>query len=395
MSADVCRIAIVSTHPIQYLVPVYRALAFRPDVELEVFYFTDFGQRASYDARFGKAFAWDVDLLSGYRSSLLTNRSPKPSPRFFGSFCPKMADVLNGSYDALIVPGYKCVGYLQAVAAGLRRNLPVLLRGESRDRPNQTLTKQFMRDAALRPFFRRITAFLAIGQMAHDHYTRLGVPDEKIHFSPYCVDNDRFETARTTLEGQRSDIRAAWGIPTNAIVAVIPGKLVAGKAPLDALRAASACGNEDLWLLFAGDGPQREDLVNAARTLGFSRYVVTGFVNQDAMPRAYAAADMLLLPSHSETWGVVVNEAMISGLPAFVSRAVGCAPDLVRPGLTGGTFDAGNISELAEVLCCATGSVAELQRMGARARDLVARNYSPAAAADGIVTGVRAAVHRH
>jgi glycosyltransferase involved in cell wall biosynthesis len=306
-----------------------------------------------------------------------------------------MADVLNDSYDAVIVPGYKCVGYLQAVAAGLRRNVPVLLRGESRDRPNQTRTKQIVRDAVLRPLFRRIAGFLAIGQMAHLHYSRLGVPDAKIHFSPYCVDNDRFETARATLASQRSDIRAGWGIPHDAVVAVIPGKLVAGKAPLDALRAACDCADEKLWLLFAGDGPQRDEVVNAARALGFSRYIVTGFLNQDAMPRAYAAADMLLLPSRSETWGVVVNEAMISGLPAFVSRAVGCAPDLVRPGLTGGAFDAGNISELAGVLRRAAGSVADLQRMGARARDLVATNYSPAAAADGIVTGVRAALRRH
>ena len=75
-----------------------------------------------------------------------------------------------------------------------------------------------------------------------------------------------------------------------------------------------------------------------------------GFKNQTELPAYYAAADLLALPSVSETWGLVVNEAMACGTPAVVSAAVGCAPDLIEEGVTGATFPVGDVPAFAEAV---------------------------------------------
>jgi len=113
-----------------------------------------------------------------------------------------------------------------------------------------------------------------------------------------------------------------------------------------------------------------------------------GFLNQREMPRAYAAADALVLPSASETWGMVVNEAMASGLPTFVSSSVGCAPDLITEGETGRTFQVGDAVGLAKLLASAAASPSQLGAMGARAARAVLA-FSADAAAEGVVQATR------
>ncbi len=98
-----------------------------------------------------------------------------------------------------------------------------------------------------------------------------------------------------------------------------------------------------------GDGALRPEIEAAVAQSG-APVSLLGFFNQSQMPEAYALADALILPSQAETWGLVVNEAMASGLPAIVSTAVGCAPDLIESGSTGETFIAGDIAGLCDAV---------------------------------------------
>jgi glycosyltransferase involved in cell wall biosynthesis len=112
-----------------------------------------------------------------------------------------------------------------------------------------------------------------------------------------------------------------------------------------------------------------------------------GFLNQTEMARAYAAADLLVLPSEArETWGLVVNEAMASGRAAIVSSAAGCTPDLIVEGVTGHSYAVGDMDRLAALLRAAAAQPAELPRMSEAARRHVAA-FSAAAAADGVIQG--------
>jgi glycosyltransferase involved in cell wall biosynthesis len=120
-----------------------------------------------------------------------------------------------------------------------------------------------------------------------------------------------------------------------------------------------------------------------------------GFVNQTEIVRAYVAADCLVLPSDTgETWGLVVNEAMASGLPAIVSDEVGCGPDLVTEDVTGSIFPMGDVDALADRLTRFAGDPAGLRGMGARARERVSSQYSVERAVAGTLAAIDAIVAR-
>ena len=144
-------------------------------------------------------------------------------------------------------------------------------------------------------------------------------------------------------------------------------------------------------LLFVGEGELRPDLEALARRLGLQRVSFAGFKNQRELSRYYHAADLLVLPSlHSETWGLVVNEALHHGVPVVVSDAVGCAPDLVEIGVTGEICEAGSVPALAAALLRA-GRLVGRSEADALCRSRVA-GYSVERAAAGIAEAYEAVV---
>jgi glycosyltransferase involved in cell wall biosynthesis len=167
------------------------------------------------------------------------------------------------------------------------------------------------------------------------------------------------------------------------------GRLVEMKRPLDLVEATARLPDKARWLVaFAGAGPLAASIEARARALSV-RVAMLGFVNQAELPRIYGASDLLGLPSSSgETWGLVVNEAMASGLPAVVSDAAGCAPDLIEEGRTGFAFPSGDLAALARAL----ERGAELRSdPGARAAlEAMTRAHSPARAAEQIILAIEA-----
>jgi glycosyltransferase involved in cell wall biosynthesis len=112
------------------------------------------------------------------------------------------------------------------------------------------------------------------------------------------------------------------------------------------------------------------------------------------MPAAYAASDALVLPSDAtETWGLVVNEAMASGLPTIVSDQVGSGPDLVRPDETGMVFACGDVEQLTQIMASLSGDPARLGRLAVGARRHVAK-YSVDAVVSGTLAAIRAVGRR-
>ena len=180
---------------------------------------------------------------------------------------------------------------------------------------------------------------LAVGQRNEHFYARYRAP--RIVFAPHSVDNERFAVCPPV---RRVELLGRWALDPARPVIMFCGKLIAVKRPLD-LASAVARLSEQVTTLFVGDG----ELAGAVRTaLPPGTGAVTGFVNQRELPAYYHAADILVLPSQSEPWGLVVNEAMTAGVLPVVSDRVGCGPDLVR-GL-GEIYPWGDIVALAAAL---------------------------------------------
>lgn len=392
------RVAYLISHPIQYQVPLLQRLARHPEIDLQVYYMDHQGVRPRRDPEFGVPVQWDLPLLDGYAWTLLRNISPWPEADHFLRFIhPGIIPILyHGRFDALIVHGYnRATDWLAFLGARLSRT-PLLLRGESTLRQEATrrgrrplwvaVAKRILSWALLR----RVDGALAIGILNRQFYQAYGVPEARIFSTPYAVDNERFLAEAHRLAPSRAVLREQLGGPAGFPVVLCVGKLIARKRPMDVIEAlAQVADRHPAVLVYVGEGGERHHLTEAAARRGLRHVIITGFVNQTEISRYYAAADILVLPSGHEPWGLVLNEAMCFGLPVVASDAVGAAPDLVRPGENGFVYPAGNVEVLAGVLKGLLADPVARARMGARSREIVAA-YSYDADLRGILDALHA-----
>ena len=383
------KLGVLTSHPIQYQAPLFRALSERVDLHVH------FAHRASGDnqaeAGFGVGFDWDVDLTSGYANSFLRNIAKRPSiSRFDGCDTPEVVRcIAAGGYDAFLVFGWHLKAYLQAARACRRLGVPVLARTDSHLEAPRSLAKRAIK-ALLYPFFlRRFDAFLPTGSRAGDYLLRYGISADRIFVVPYCVDVERFRRqAAVARHHKRQAVRAGWGVNPGERVLLFVGKLIECKRPADLLSAVRRLAQLGVSAraVFVGAGRLEADLKRQAEGQGVPAHFA-GFKNQTEMPAIYAAADVMVLPSESETWGLSVNEAFACGLPAVVSDAVGCTPDMIDEGLTGSVFRVGDVAGLATAVLGLASDGREAARSAALAEK--SAQYSPARSADAVVEAMR------
>ena len=373
--------AYVLTHPIQYYTPVLRHMARSAGDEFEVLYCS--GELASSHARsgFGVEYRWDTPLLDGYRYRFLRNSAKVPSTSSFaGLDNPELGPIVaSRKYTAVVVNGWHFKSAWRTILACWRHKVPLLVRSDSHLRGSRT-SRKWAKWPLYRSLIPRIDGCLAAGSWSRDYFENYGAREDQIFTIPHCVDNRRFEHDMELLRPQREALRRQWGIAPHATVFLFAGKFIDVKRPADFVSAIgrSALSDSSIVGLMAGDGPLRAQCEERARTSG-APVRFTGFLNQSRIPEAYAAADALVLPSETETWGLVVNEAMACGLPSIVSDGVGCGPDIVHPGVTGDIFPMGDVEALAELML----RHRDLPTMGRNAQQKI-ESYSAESAAKAL-----------
>jgi glycosyltransferase involved in cell wall biosynthesis len=399
---DPLRLGVLASHPIQYHAPWFRALA--KVAHLQVF-FARQPKPQEQGAGFGQAFKWDVDLLSGYESRFLQNNAHQPGVNhFFGCDTPEIAEIIGGRriedreqrrFDAFIVCGWNLKSYWQAIRACRRAGIPVLVRGDSQLRTRRSVLMRIAKELSYPIILRQFDTFLSVGQRNAEYLKHYGVATAKICFAPHCVDNEWFAARANNARVQKATMRASWNAGEDTMVLLYVGKFQSIKRPADILDAATRLRARGLQaiVVFVGAGELERELRDQTHRLRVNAQF-EGFKNQTELPCYYAAADVLVLPSQSETWGLSVNEAMACGLPAIVSDAVGCAPDLIDEGETGFTFEVGDTRQLAEKLEMSY----KLKKNGHDFRAALAakmRIYSIERAVQGTVEAAEQAAKRH
>lgn len=347
------RLAILASHPIQYQAPFYKELAKYSEIDLKVFYCSDLGLRSYKDKEFGKEIKWDIPLLDGYDSEFLQNISPIPDlSTFFGLINPGIITKLRREkYDAVLVHGWAVLTNLFISISSFYHRVPIILRSETNLLSKMPLWKKSFKYLVLRSLFKSVSAFLAIGTLNKEFYKSYGVPEEKIFLAPYTVNNEFFGLKAKELIPKKNLLKQELGIPLSIPVVLFSGKLVDRKCPMDLLRAFEVVIKDiNAALVFVGEGLLRNNLENYTKEKGIKNVYFTGFKNQNEISNYYVIADVLVLPSSFEPWGLVVNEAMCFGLPIIVSDQVGAGADLVKDNVNGFVYECGNITMLTDKL---------------------------------------------
>jgi glycosyltransferase involved in cell wall biosynthesis len=387
------RLAILTTHPIQYHGAWFRRLAAEPGLSLEVFYCHKATAKEQASAGFGVEFDWDVSLLDGYPHRFLRNVARQPAIAGFGGLDnPEIKNIIaNEHFDAVMINGWHYKSAWQAMRACWKTGTPVMVRSDSHLQAERPLAKRIAKRPFYSWFISKLDVCLPVGKWSSDYFLHYGAAPERVFIVPHVVDTDYFESESQRLKPQRDTLRAQWGLD-DAAVFLFAGKFIENKRPLDFVKAITQAARKGARVagLMVGDGPLRNECEELVRNNNLP-IKFTGFLNQSRMVEAYVSADALVLPSTAETWGVVVNEAMACGRPCFVSDGVGCGPDMVRTAETGTLFAVGNTEGLGVMLSEFAANKKQMGWMGERAKDQ-AQKYTLSVAVDRMVEALEIVV---
>jgi glycosyltransferase involved in cell wall biosynthesis len=326
------KLKIISPHPVQYQVPLWRQLradGWKVDV---AYYHPGTSSQPALDEDFGIEIQWDVDLLDGYPHVFFNQGRANFSLREQAACFWKMLSWLLADRNVpVLFMGWfaESIWTLWLVAVLLRR--PHLIISETTPGSFYSSPKPRWRVSFLQWLLKNTPACLYIGKLNLEFLLAMGVDQSRLFHAPYSIDVDRFFSESTRLAGGRAELRRLHGMDPALPAFLFCGKLIEKKRPMQLLQSYRDAGlQKHAQLIFVGEGPLRPELEGCIQSAGLDHVHVIGFLNQSQMPLAYVLGDVLCLPSGStETWGLVVNEAMACGLPILISESVGCAPDLV------------------------------------------------------------------
>lgn len=366
------RLAILTLHPIHYQSALWRRLAQEPDLDPEVWFCSDEGlDTADPVSGYGQAVSFGLPLLQGFRSRFWRNLPLSRNPSSF--WCRVNLDIITalrrGRYDALFVHSYHNFTQLAAILVARRLGTKVLVRSEPTLKLQVNASRQSLKGILLPRLFGQVDACMAIGTLNRKYYRHYGVSEAKIFLMPYAVDNAYFFQQREIWAPQRERLKQEYGIAAPQVILYV-GRFQRRKRVMDLIQAFESLGMAGVSLVLVGTGEDFEACRGYVSNHHLTQVHLLGFRNQTELPRLYAMGDVFVLPSEDEPWGLVINEAMCSGLPIVASEGVGAAADLVRPGDNGFRFPPGDRAALVQALRLTLQDGAK-ERMGQASLEII------------------------
>lgn len=278
--------------------------------------------------------------------------------------------------DVLIIGGYSYAACWAAFLWAKKNRKKVILWSAS----NEEDRDRFFLKERLKSFFvKRCDAANVYGQRNRDYLVKLGMTKDKIFIKGNCTDNTFYYEQTAKLGAKRQDLCREFGVPLHNFLYI--GRFSREKNIFRLLKAYRMLNANDSWgLILVGNGPQMSEIENYIKNFAINNVLLPGFQQKEKIPKFLGVSDVLILPSISETWGLVVNEAMAAGLPVLVSNRCGCYPDIVKHGVNGFSFDPFDEAELLDCMKNIIENKKHLQNMGQASLDII-KDYTPERAA--------------
>jgi glycosyltransferase involved in cell wall biosynthesis len=375
------RLVILTEIIAPYRIPVFNALAARDEVEPHVIFLSETDPGLRQWQVYSGEIRFSYEVLKSYRRRV---------GRFNVLVTRGVGAALQASDPHVILGGgYNYLAMWQAQRWARRHHVPFLLWSES----NAVDARRnfWWVEAAKRRFIHSCQGYVVPGTSAAGYLKTFGVAADTIFVAPNAVDVERFSRAAQDAR-QDPGRRTRLGLPERYLLYV--GRFVRAKGVFDLLTAYATLPEEtrrSVGLVLAGDGQEREELVRRSREIDPGKVVFPGFLQRDELAAYYALAEALVFPTHSDTWGLVVNEAMACGLPVIVTDVAGCVADLVRDGEHGQVVG----TRKPEALSCAMRrllNAEELRRQMGHLSLATSSRFTPQAWADGIIRAVTGSV---
>jgi len=336
------KLAIITTHPIQYYAPWFAMLSERNKLILKVFYTFSQWKNNFVDKGFLKEVKWDIPLLENYDYEFVENTSKKPDLFSFFGIENKNLNSKISEYnpDAILFIGWNYASHLGAMRY-FHGKKKIWFRGDSTLLDENFGIKKFLRRQFLKRVYNYVDTAFYVGQNNKNYFLAHNLKEKNLVFAPHAIDNERFSTNEKEFETLAQKWREELNIPENSKTILFAGKFENKKNPLFIIQAA-----KDLpvfTFILTGDGELKKKLLSES----LPNLVFLPFQNQTQMPILYRLANIFVLPSKGpgETWGLAINEAMACKRAVLVSNKCGCAIDLVKNNENGFIFNFDDYSD--------------------------------------------------
>jgi len=250
---------------------------------------------------------------------------------------------------------------------------PIIFRGETDLLKEEPILNKIIKKTLIKILFKKINAFLYSYSKNKEFYKYYGVPERKLFFHPCAVDNEFFQKKAEELKRDRIKNRRKLKIPEDALVILFVAKLIPRKRPMDLIKAYELLQNKKVYLVFVGDGPEREKIKNYIKKKKLKNILLVGFKNQSELPIYYVMADIFVLPSEYDPSPKVMNESMNFGLPVITTNKVGTAYDLIKNGENGFIYQVGDIKKLLDCLSRLIKNPELTKKMGKKSLEIVSK----------------------
>ncbi len=365
------------SHPIQYQAPLLRQISKSSDIDLTVLFENDETMGPYLDKGFKRAVEWDIPITEGYKYSIVKGASELASQLY--------------RYDVLWIHGWDSSLRRKALSIASSAGIPVLMRGENTltAMPDGLMLRGIIKRYYLKRLFKNCSGFLCIGSDNRDYYKSHGIEDARLFSMLYSVDNTFFDVQSRAAALRRDAFRQELGLEPKRPVILFAGKLMSRKRPLELLQAwrrFNQSSSQSSYLIFVGDGEERAALDKA--TYGEKGVRILGFKNQKELPAFYDLADVFVLASEREPWGLAINEAMACGTAVIASEECGCSNDLIDDSC-GKVVSVDDPNALVAALNYILSDPSRAMKMGETARNKISHwNF------DQNIEGLRAAIRK-
>tara|TARA_B100000989_G_scaffold97555_2_gene71029 strand:- start:2946 stop:4088 length:1143 start_codon:yes stop_codon:yes gene_type:complete len=336
------KLAIITTHIIQYQIPLFKELK-KKNIDTSVFFASNHGLKKSYrDPEFLVKFNWNsyTNLLKGFKSFFPKVQKFKIND-FRLSFDGIEEKLKNGKFDAIFILGWNNFHYLNAIRIAKKYNIKIIFRCENNLKATNNFFIKLLKKILLRLLFKKFKYFLSIGKLNNNFYLHHKVDKSKILQAPYFVDNKFFKVGI-----KKKKIKKRLNLSYKKIILFV-GKLNERKRPFDFINLAKINKkNKNLFFLMIGDGKLKKKCLEKIDKDKIKNILLKGFVNQKELREIYKISDLYIQTSSYETWGLTINEAMASGTPVLCTKSCGAYYDLIKNRNTGMSYESANISEL-------------------------------------------------
>jgi 1,2-diacylglycerol 3-alpha-glucosyltransferase len=375
------RLVIITEIISPYRIPLFNALANRTELQLHVIFLAETDPLLREWNVYKNEIRFSYEVLRSWRkriagTHLLLNRGVT---RALGRADPTL----------ILCGGYNYLASWQAQRWARRHNVPFLLWSEShaRDMRSRRAAVELLKSE----FFAQCTGFVVPGKAALEYLRTYKITEDWIFTAVNAVDNGFFAKNANFARQSAHELRSQLNLPDRYFL--FTGRLVKEKGIFELISAYARLNEslrDQIGLVFVGDGPCRHELQNHGASLSSKMVRFVGFVQREQLPMYYGLAEILVLPTYTDTWGLVVNEAMACGLPILVTEVAGCAIDLVTENWNGKIVPGRDVEALAAAMQELAGDPAHSRWMGANSSTRI-QSYSPERWAEGVVQLTRKA----